>query len=117
MFPTPTASDATGGPNKVRVQNGKLIRDAGTIKHSANLQSVVKAWPTPTVSMHKGATLKPRKDGRVRDDRMDYAVAQQEGLHNGQLNPMWVEWLMGYPLGWTELSPSEMPSSRKSQRR
>jgi DNA (cytosine-5)-methyltransferase 1 len=24
----------------------------------------------------------------------------------GQLNPMWVEWLMGYPTGWTELSPS-----------
>lgn len=23
---------------------------------------------------------------------------------NGKLNPMWVEWLMGYDLGWTELS-------------
>ena len=32
----------------------------------------------------------------------------------GRMNPEWVEWLMGYPIGWTELSPSEMPSSHSS---
>ena len=26
----------------------------------------------------------------------------------GQMNPEWVEWLMGYPIGWTESKPSEM---------
>ena len=26
---------------------------------------------------------------------------------SGQLNPLWVEWLMGFPLGWTELEGSE----------
>jgi hypothetical protein len=31
----------------------------------------------------------------------------------GQLNPAWVEWLMGYPIGWTDLKDSEMPSSHK----
>jgi len=25
--------------------------------------------------------------------------------NGGQLNPMWVEWLMGWPLGWTDLKP------------
>lgn len=25
----------------------------------------------------------------------------------GQLNPMWVEWLMGFPQGWTDLNVSE----------
>jgi hypothetical protein len=24
------------------------------------------------------------------------------------LNPTWVEWLMGLPLGWTDLKPFEM---------
>jgi hypothetical protein len=23
----------------------------------------------------------------------------------GSLNPTWVEWLMGWPLGWTDLKP------------
>lgn len=29
--------------------------------------------------------------------------------NGGQLNPMWVEWLMGFPLGWTDLNASETP--------
>lgn len=32
----------------------------------------------------------------------------------GQLNPPWVEWLMGFPIGWTDLGDSETPSSPKS---
>lgn len=28
--------------------------------------------------------------------------------HPGQLNPDWVEWLMGWPIGWTDLKPLEM---------
>ena len=27
----------------------------------------------------------------------------------GPMNPEWVEWLMGYPIGWTELNASETP--------
>jgi len=38
------------------------------------------------------------------------------GLHNGRLNPTWVEWLMGFPLTWTVLQASETPSSRKSRK-
>jgi hypothetical protein len=26
----------------------------------------------------------------------------------GPLNPNWVEWLMGWPIGWTDLKPLEM---------
>jgi hypothetical protein len=32
----------------------------------------------------------------------------------GTLNPPWVEWLMGYPNGWTVLQPLETPSFPKS---
>jgi hypothetical protein len=32
----------------------------------------------------------------------------------GPLNPTWVEWLMGFPIGWTELPPSATPSFRRS---
>lgn len=27
----------------------------------------------------------------------------------GPLNPVWVEWLQGFPSGWTDLKPSEIP--------
>jgi len=35
----------------------------------------------------------------------DLTIIAQAG---GQLNPDWVEWLMGYPIGWTGLEPLEM---------
>ena len=33
----------------------------------------------------------------------------------GSLNPVWVEWLMGFPLGWTDLKPLEMHKSHYVQ--
>jgi site-specific DNA-cytosine methylase len=43
----------------------------------------------------------------------DLATAVARGTP-GQLNPTWVEWLMGFPLGWTDLQPSGTPSSPRS---
>ena len=44
-------------------------------------------------------------------------IKYEDGKHlipaGGQLNPTWVEWLMGFPLEWTACEPSEMPSSPK----
>ena len=67
-----------------------------------------KVWPTPTVAMAKGSSggALTRKTGKSREnDRLDYAV--EGDAKNGRLNPTWVEWLMGWPLGWTELQPLE----------
>ena len=33
----------------------------------------------------------------------------------GKLNPLWVEWLMGWPLGWTDLKPLVMDKSHYVQ--
>ena len=43
-------------------------------------------------------------------------VVKEHDQQNGSLNPQWVEWLMGYPVGWTDLQDSATPSCRKSQR-
>lgn len=32
---------------------------------------------------------------------------------NGALNPAWVEWLMGWPIGWTDLRPLETDKCRE----
>ena len=61
-------------------------------------------WPTATACMHKGRSpaALTRKSGADRSrDRLDHAMQAAEG--SGSLNPEWVEWLMGYPIGWTDL--------------
>lgn len=62
-------------------------------------------WPTPCASAAKGSSpaALTRKSGKDRsNDRIDHAVMASDG---GQLNPEWLEWLMGWPIGWTELKP------------
>ena len=60
-------------------------------------------WPTPTASEANHAG--PKSYYKSRSPHLTTAVLN--GEHSGQLNPEWVEWLMGYPIGWTELNASE----------
>jgi len=74
--------------------------------------------PTPASRDYKDTGVlraKVRKDGKNRVDTLGRVVGVDvEHLENpGSLNPTWVEWLMGYPLGFTDLKPSETPSSHK----
>ena len=88
MWPTPTANCSTGAGHQGR-QGG------------LNLQTAVK-WATPTVCGNynkKGASAKSG-DG----------LATQAG---GALNPDWVEWLMGWPIGWTACEPLETGKFRQ----
>jgi hypothetical protein len=62
-------------------------------------------WPTPVASMSKGSSPASltRKNGRDRSrDRLDHAVMALEG---GHLTPEFAEWLMGWPIGHTDLKP------------
>jgi hypothetical protein len=89
MWPTPQAHDAAPG-NPARV--GRY----GTKHGGRNLNDEVAKWPTPTVCGNynrKGASAKSG-DG----------LATVAG---GALNPPWVEWLMGWPIGWTGCEPLE----------
>jgi hypothetical protein len=44
--------------------------------------------------------------------RNEIPLAAQVG---GTLNPTWVEWLMGWPLGWTDLKPLAMAKFQQWQ--
>ena len=73
-------------------------------------------WPTPTHSPRDAScTMETalKWNGIAKQDSLSFAVAREEkaeGRHipHGQLNPPWVEWLMGWPTGWTDLKPLEM---------
>ena len=47
---------------------------------------------------------------------LEEVVALVDGLTGGSLNPMWVEWLMGWPIEWTDCAPLEMGKFRQWQR-
>lgn len=112
LWPTPQARDYRSGDHP----EGKRAKRKQAQGWSINLNDAVRKWPMPTASMSKGsspATL-TRKSGADRtNDRLDHAVMASDG---GQLNPTWVEWLMGWPQGWTDLKPLEMGKFHEWQR-
>ena len=70
--------------------------------------------PTIRSSEWKGAKLNRFiGGGQYKHQLMELVEATPRGTI-GRLNPTWAEWLMGYPTGWTELSPSETPSCPSS---
>jgi hypothetical protein len=67
-------------------------------------------WPTPQAhDATKGYAKRVGRYGTKHGGRnLNDSAVSQAGVECGQLNPMWVEWLMGWPIGWTELNPLEM---------
>lgn len=68
-----------------------------------------RRWGTPRAS--SGMTSRLRDPARIRaaDGRLEDQVAIAEGRPGGWLNPEWVEWLMGFPAGWTPSTPAAEP--------
>ena len=93
MFPTPTRFVADCADLK-----GKEYAEGS--RHAMKLIQAAKLWPTPVAS-DKNGTHGGNMHGNLR------TALHEAGETGGQLNPMWVEWLMGYPIGWTELNASE----------
>jgi hypothetical protein len=77
-----------------------------------------KMWPTPTNHGENTGTKieahRRRMDNGLKySSRISQAIAIADPSATGYLNPTWVEWLMGFPLGWTDLEDSETQSSHK----
>ena len=69
---------------------------------------------TPAASEGYRSTLKPTAFRNISPGaNLSTQIVQMEKpeADNMALNPDWVEWLMGFPLGWTDVSFG--PESRK----
>ncbi len=76
---------------------------------SRNLNDQVAklSWPTPkTNGMAGGSGAMEIMERRVEaGDMTNRDKLDMTAGNGGQLNPDWVEWLMGWPVGWTSLEP------------
>jgi len=126
MAPTPTASDhierTSTSSEKVNPLTGKSVSLDRFVRFWPDAETQEsgkpKMWPTPRASEWKGTGPLGSKSHKhhLTKGYLDATVQEAEQV-TGQLNPTWVEWLMGFPTGHTDLKPSEMPSSRKSLRK
>jgi hypothetical protein len=81
MWPTPTARDWKDGSYCENVPVNGLLGRA--------------VWPTPQDANNNGGPAQSSRNTPPLNARV-----------GGQLNPTWVEWLMGFPTGWTDLEDS-----------
>ena len=116
MYPTPSAScqmDVVAPPETVQ-QNSKgwSVTRVGTgTKFGAKLNDVVnkieKMYPTPMARDHKDINFNNTwKLGNKAQPTMARKVLK-DNKPGGKLNPNFVEFLMGYPMNWTKIEPTE----------
>jgi hypothetical protein len=107
LLPTPCAIDAGSGRINKSLSPGAAERPTLALMARKNL------WPTPTAITSSGGTAMCKWGGSGSREKLRGMVSPEE--LNGQLNPTWVEWLMGWPIGWTELKPLETDKFREWQ--
>jgi len=99
-WPTPTVADSfTDGMKSTQQKPGSM--------HSVNLSQAVRMFPTP-----KCSDASHGKHSRGKFNLGEDISGENNG---GRLNPNWVEWLMGWPIGWTDLQPLAMDKFQEWQ--
>ena len=122
LLPTPLASD---------MNREHQHRKDGT---NLTLLGAVKLWATPNAvdclefvkkdlsdkttkngfqggrkNLREEVLARPAVMAQEHPDQILESSAEAPTPSSGSLNPTWVEWLMGFPTGWTDLDHSETP--------
>lgn len=130
MYPTPTVGCEEGGEQSERVEQTKsggfILRKKNNpqMTFGAKLSDAMiylekKMYKTPTASDHKDIGYNPITCKRkIQQEKMAIQVLKNN-KPGGKLNPNFVEFLMGYPMNWTKIEPTESkvletPLSHKS---
>ena len=87
-----------------------MFKDANHDRGKSNLGEVVhggqvKHWPTPRSNTAMSATITNNADPDRYPNLETVMKKREPQAVGGQLNPSWVCWLMGWPIGWESLEP------------
>ncbi len=93
-WPTPKASDGA---------RGDCVSERE--RNSPGLVSAVKMFRTPNATDGAKWSHQTQEEREEKGQQVRLTHQLEAG---GALNPVWVEWLMGWPLGWTDLRRLEM---------
>jgi len=129
MWPTPSAQEPGWKNIEVVDKNGNppthhnqrfYDKKTGRIVQKG-LQQIVEMWPTPNAREKGGGEYQDPKKIKARMEKGHQAnlgdMVKLDQKSGGQLSPLWVAWLMGYPTEYLNSVPWETPSSRKSQKK
>ena len=115
MWPTPAARDSKGANSREHCEKNGTGR-----KHMDQLANAVVhpdlRYPTPKTNGFCGGSGAAAKIRQNEDLSTEEKRSMLAG-NGGQLNPTWVEWLMGWPLGWTDLKPLGMDKCQLVQQK
>jgi hypothetical protein len=96
LFPTPRAADAEKGTRSPEGAMKEASRG-----HGIDLPCHVQIFPTPTVrGNYNRAGASPGSGNGLETFVKLYP---KTATASGSLNPEWVEWLQGLPIGWTDI--------------
>ena len=102
MFPTPNTMDHLPPMDKEKRLNHPS-RPGRKVSGNLREEVIYRRFPTPSESEDAAGTPKGKMQRMLGD------CEEVRNTGTGTLNPTWVEWLMGFPIGWTDLKDSETP--------
>jgi len=115
-WPTPTASQARS--EGMIKQMRKMVEIGTTTLEEAEAMiggsltpKRMKKWPTPVTRDYKDTGTQESMTRQLNKRESPGLALMVGAATGGKLNPTWVEWLMGWPLEWTDLKPLEMDKS------
>ena len=77
---------------------------------------VAHHFPTPRAASKSGGGIGLDGGSRARQRMVkNFGDTEAKAMGSCQLNPEWVEWLMGWPRGWTDLGPLNPQTFREWQ--